>query len=299
MLLAIDIGNTQTSLGVLDAPEPRYVWQLSTRVQATSDELATQLVALMSTHSLTPADIDVVCLASVVPALTGAWTCACAALGLDDQRLASELVPADLGLTQEQCSQAGADRLANVVAARQCYGSPAIVVDFGTATNLDVINADGRFIGGPISAGLQISADALCAKAARLVAIDLDSPSRIIAQTTTDALRAGLVVGEAAKVDGLVERIISELGATSAPIPVIATGGLAMLVIPHSRTITDLDETLTLRGLYLLAMVGDDRGGDALRLRVPGQLDGCQARSADDATPPVVPPAKGGAHHGR
>ncbi|MCL2324126.1 MAG: type III pantothenate kinase [Actinomycetia bacterium] len=253
MLLAVDIGNTQTSLGVFDAPGPRSIWRLSTRTRATADELATQLSALLTGGALAPADITVACVCSVVPALARAWTGACAALGLPAPLCAAELVPADLGLTPEQCARTGADRLANALAARQGYGAPSVVVDFGTATNFDVIDEAGHFIGGPISAGLQLSADALAAKAARLVEVDLAAPSRIIATTTEDALRAGLVLGEAAKVDGLTTRIIEELGADPGAVPVVATGGLAPLVAPHARTITAIDPTLTLVGLYLLA----------------------------------------------
>ena len=263
MLLTIDIGNTQTSFGVFErqnAPEGLVAtWRVSTHAQATPDELAVQMIALLATHGLALADIEAVCLGSVVPKLSRAWIRACADRALPVPLLPSEIAPHDLGLTSGQCAMVGADRLANVVAARARYGAPAIVVDFGTATNLDVIDAAGHFIGGPISAGLELSAAALYAQAARLTAIELAAPTRIIAQTTEDALRAGLVVGEAAKVDGLVTRIADELGGaapaqlTAGKLPVIATGGLADLIAPHSRTITVIAPTLTLEGLYVLA----------------------------------------------
>ncbi|MCL2332424.1 MAG: type III pantothenate kinase [Actinomycetia bacterium] len=260
MLLAIDIGNTQTSLGVYASGQLFAVWRLSTRASATPDELVILLTAAFAGRDLTPSAICAVCLCSVVPELQRAWTEACASLGLPAPLTPADRAPADLGLTPAQIALVGADRLANVVAARVRYGAPVVVVDFGTATNFDVVDAAGRFVGGPISAGLQISADALYARAARLTSVELAAPTRVIAQTTEDALRAGLVLGEAAKVDGLVARIVRELGATTAggdsALPVVATGGLATLVTPHSTTITVCDPTLTLDGLCLLANGG-------------------------------------------
>ncbi|MCL2654091.1 MAG: type III pantothenate kinase [Coriobacteriia bacterium] len=288
MLLAIDIGNTQTALGVYDAASPEHAeratpapiatWRISTHATATPDELATWLESLFAARGLALAGVEAVCLGSVVPELTRAWIAACAttATRLPVPLLPAHIAPRDLGLTPAQAQAVGADRLANVVAARAAWGAPAVVVDFGTATNLDVIDAAGHFIGGPISAGLELSAAALFANAARLTAIELAAPSHVIAQTTADALRAGLVIGEAAKVDGLVTRIAEELGdgdprgdGSSPPqscgkeepsplgsplaLPVIATGGLATLVAPHCRTITACAATLTLDGLYLMA----------------------------------------------
>jgi len=297
MLLAIDIGNTQTSFGAYRrrltsfpqssraispprsaAPSqiasdsrqngPEALWRVSTHAQATPDELAAQLASLFALHGLAFADVSAVCLGSVVPELTRAWIKACVICGLPVPLLPADIAPRDLGLTPEQCAAVGADRLANVVAARARYGAPVIVVDFGTATNLDVIDPAGHFIGGPISAGLELSAAALFARAARLTAVELAAPERIVAQTTEDALRVGLVVGEAAKVDGLAMRIADEMTGDGdySPenpsslaklgegiLPVIATGGLAELVAPHSNTITFCDPTLTLDGLYLMA----------------------------------------------
>ena len=268
MLLTIDIGNTQSTFGVYTADELQATWRVSTHAGATPDELLILLTALLGARELALPDITAVCLGSVVPELTRAWTGACAAAGLPVPLLPAQIAPRDLGLTSAQAATVGADRLANAVAARARYGAPAVVVDFGTATNLDVIDSEGHFVGGPISAGLELSAEALYAHAARLAAVELAAPTRIIAQTTEDALRAGLVVGEAAKVDGLVVRIAEELGAgdgSSPPqdcggeepspraLPVIATGGLAPLIAPHSRTITACDTTLTLDGLHLLA----------------------------------------------
>ncbi|MCL2882179.1 MAG: type III pantothenate kinase [Coriobacteriia bacterium] len=282
MLLTIDIGNTQSTFGVYASDELQATWRISTRAGATPDELLVLLGALLSARALALPDIKAVCLGSVVPELTRAWIGACAAAELPVPLLPAQIAPRDLGLTSAQAGVVGADRLANAVAARARYGAPAVVVDFGTATNLDVIDGEGHFIGGPISAGLELSAEALYAQAARLAAVELAAPSRIIAQTTEDALRAGLVVGEAAKVDGLVIRIAEELADSSGPadrmgsgtvlsfddktvpdpilsaglltgLPVVATGGLAPLIAPHSWTITTCDTSLTLDGLHLLA----------------------------------------------
>jgi len=225
----------------------------------TADELGALLMALLSERSLTLGALDIVCLGSVAPALTQLWLVTCAAHKIPLPLLAADLAPQDLGLSRARLKEVGADRLANVVAARQAAGAPAIVIDFGTATTIDVVDARGRFIGGVISAGLEISAEALYTRAARLDPIELNQPlKRLVARTTEEALRVGLVAGEAAKVDGLVERIADELGAQVADLlragklPVLATGGLAALVAPHSRTITACDENLTLTGLKTL-----------------------------------------------
>jgi type III pantothenate kinase len=146
--------------------------------------------------------------------------------------------------------EVGPDRIANSVAARERYGAPAIVVDFGTSTNFDVVNAAGEYVGGVLAPGVEISMDALFARAARLTKVPLVAPERVVGKTTTGGLQSGLVYGFASLVDGMVERIRDELEAPDAP--AIATGGLAELIAPHTRTISRVDLDLTLEGLRLV-----------------------------------------------
>ena len=145
--------------------------------------------------------------------------------------------------------EVGPDRIANAVAARERHGAPAIVVDFGTSTNFDVVSAAGEYVGGVLAPGIEISMDALFARAARLVKVDFTAPPSVIGKTTATALQSGLVYGFAGQVDGIVDRIRGEVGADA---PVIATGGLAELIAPHSRTVGRVDPDLTLEGLRLV-----------------------------------------------
>ena len=146
--------------------------------------------------------------------------------------------------------EVGPDRIANAVAARDRHGAPAIVVDFGTSTNFDIVSAAGEYLGGVLAPGIEISMDALFARAARLLKVPFEAPANVIGKTTTQGLQSGLVYGFAGQVDGIVDRVRDELRAPDAP--VIATGGLATLITPHSRTITAIDPELTLHGLRLV-----------------------------------------------
>jgi type III pantothenate kinase len=159
-------------------------------------------------------------------------------------------VPTGLAIRYDDPREVGPDRIANAVAARERHGAPAVVVDFGTSTNFDVVSAAGEFAGGVLAPGIEVSMDALFARAARLPKVPFEAPERVISQTTTAALQSGLVYGFAGQVDAIVERIRAELGAPDAP--VVATGGLAELIAPHSKTITAVDPELTLQGLRLV-----------------------------------------------
>src|SRR5438874_7758919 len=145
--------------------------------------------------------------------------------------------------------EVGPDRIANSIAARERYGAPCIVVDFGTSTNFDVVSAAGEYVGGVLAPGIEISMDALFARAARLLKVDFEEPPSVIGKSTETALRSGLVYGFAGQVDGIVDRIRGELGADAR---VVATGGLADLIAPHSRTVSKVDPYLTLEGLRIV-----------------------------------------------
>lgn len=250
MLLAIDVGNTQTVLGLYEGERLAHMWRVATNKTHTADELRLKLRGLLQAACVDARDMRGVCLASVVPALTVRWqdvsweefgkeALACSAATAGDLFVTDYANPAEIG----------ADRVADAIAARALYGAPVVVVDFGTATNIEVVDREGKFAGGIIAPGMETSANALFAHASRLAAIDLADPHTAIGGTTAQAIQAGIVYGEADRVDGLVRRVFAQLGYEA---PVVATGGLASRVAPLSSTISRVDPELTLNGLRML-----------------------------------------------
>lgn len=252
MLLAIDIGNTQTVVGVYDGAELRHMWRMATNKNHTSDELRMKLAPLIASEGIRPTEIGTAALASVVPQLTHGWQSAVRHLiGREPLVCTAATAGSDLfATTYANPAEIGADRVADAVAARALYGAPVVVVDFGTATNIEVIDRDGRFVGGIIAPGMESSATALFSKATRLAAIELEDPHTAIGRNTAEAMQAGIVYGEADRVDGLVGRVFAQLGYET---PVVATGGLAHRVAPLSRTISIVNQQLTLEGLRIVA----------------------------------------------
>jgi type III pantothenate kinase len=249
MLLAVDVGNTQTVFGVFDGERLVEHWRVATESERTGDEIAALVVRLLELRDLGLDDVTGVCLASAVPALTRAY-----------QQLADDYAHAPLlvvgpgtrtgiPILYDDPREVGPDRIVNAVAARERYGAPCIVVDFGTSTNFDIVSAGGEYVGGVLAPGVEISMEALFARAARLVKVDFSPPSSVIGKTTVGGLQSGLVYGFAGQVDGIVRRIRGELGDTA---PVIATGGLADLIAPYSETVERVDPLLTLEGLRLV-----------------------------------------------
>jgi type III pantothenate kinase len=256
MLLAVDIGNTQTAIGLFDEADSLvYTGRITTVAEATSDELRVLISSLFSIDDIEESTIDQVIVASVVPALTEHWVMLGNSLGAQQVMVVDAEQCAGLAIRLDEPSEAGADRLANAVGATVRYGAPAIVVDFGTATNIDVIGADGAYRGGVISPGLETSAAALFDHAARLSAVDLEAPDHVVGTSTKSAVQSGLLYGEAAKVDGLVMQIIAEIADAHADrLPVvIATGGLAPRLAPLCTTVQSIDADLTLYGLLSIA----------------------------------------------
>ncbi|MCL2379798.1 MAG: type III pantothenate kinase [Coriobacteriia bacterium] len=307
MLLAVDIGNTQTVLGLFEGAQLRYTWRLASVASCTADELrvivsqlfdeaAKQQSPATSSYSYGPPQIpgaplamshgiqiDHVIIASVVPSLTSAWkelaqsfrtvsVTPAAPYTVQHQTTTIQsgsvtlrsIEPIIVGAEHtnglvahlENPAEAGADRIANAVAVTALYGAPAIVLDFGTATNIDVVDSAGRYIGGVISPGIQTSADALFEMAARLPAIDLKQPepAQILGTTTKTAVQSGLLYGESAKVAGLIHHLRDERPELAAKdVPIVATGGMAPLVVAMISAITNYDEHLTLKGLQIIA----------------------------------------------
>ena len=248
MLLAIDVGNTQTVIGVYDGEELRHMWRIATNKNHTSDELRLKLMPLLSSEGIGADGLGGAALASVVPQLTHGWRSARRKLvGADPLVCTADSAGEELFPTAyANPAEIGADRVADAVAARALYGQPVVVVDFGTATNIEVVDRDGAFAGGVIAPGVETSASALFSHANRLSAIELEDPHTAIGGNTAQAIQAGIVYGEADRVDGLVRRIFEQLGYEA---PVVATGGLASRVAPLSRTITHVNKELTLEGL--------------------------------------------------
>ena len=250
MLLAIDVGNTQTVLGVYDGAELKHMWRIATDKKETSDELRLKARPLLESEGLPLDGLEGSVLASVVPALTTGWKAALERLtGSEPLICNAQTAGALFDTTYDNPAEIGADRIADAVAARAQYGAPVVVVDFGTATNMEVIDADGKFVGGVIAPGMETSAAALFSHATKLAATELIDPQTAIGRNTTEAIQAGIVYGEAARVDGIVHRIFAQLGYEA---PVIATGGLAKRVAALSETITDINPELTLEGLRLI-----------------------------------------------
>lgn len=256
MLLAIDIGNTQTVLGVYrpeDRVVPQHMWRIATNKHDTADDVRARITPLFNADGVCARDINATAISSVVPALTRSWSQAVeVATGVEPHLCTAEEAQA-AGLfetTYPNPREIGADRVADAVAARSLFGAPVVVVDFGTATNVEVIDDAGRFVGGIIAPGVETSAGALFSHATRLAAIDLVAPPAAIGLSTEEAIQSGIVYGEADRVDGLVRRIFEQIGREAT---VVATGGLARLVAAHSRTIIEVLPELTLEGLRILA----------------------------------------------
>jgi type III pantothenate kinase len=243
-LLAIDVGNTQTALGLFEDGTLARHWRLATEPQRTGDELRLFLGGLLDLGSL-----GGICLASTVPTLIRSYEELAAGVGAPLLVLGPG-TRTGIPIRYDDPREVGPDRIANAVAARERYGAPCIVVDFGTSTNFDVVSADGEYVGGVLAPGIEISMEALFERAARLVKVDYVAPETAIGKTTESALRSGLVYGFAGQVDGIVERIRAELGDDQAQ--VVATGGLAELIAPHSATVEKIDPFLTLEGLRLV-----------------------------------------------
>ena len=241
MLLAVDVGNTQTVFGLYDGDRLAEHWRVATEEHRTGDELGIMLGRLLDVKTVTG-----ICLSSTVPALIRAyeeWT---------ERWTEAPLLVLGPGtktgipIRYDDPREVGPDRIANSVAALERYGAPCIVVDFGTSTNFDVVSPAGEYVGGVLAPGIEISMDALFARAARLVKVDFVEPPAVIGKTTAAALQSGLVYGFAGQVDRIVEQIRGELGAEAR---CIATGGLADLIAPHARTVEKVDPWLTLEGL--------------------------------------------------
>ena len=245
MLLAVDVGNTQTVLGLYRDGDLAEHWRVATDRSRTGDELAVLLGGLLD-----PDAVDGVCLSTTVPTILREWERVAERWAHAALLVVGPGVRTGIPIRYDDPREVGPDRIVNAVAVRERYGAPAVVVDFGTSTNFDVVSRDGEYVGGVLAPGIEISMEALFARAARLVNVDFVAPASVIGKTTVGGLQSGLVYGFAGQVDGIVRRIREELGAPQAT--VVATGGLAELIAPHSAVIEQVDPFLTLEGLRLV-----------------------------------------------
>lgn len=246
MLLTIDVGNTNTVLGMFDGEDLRQSWRIKTDARTTADEMALTFRGLLAEADA----VTGIALCSTVPAVLREMR------GMLDRYygdvptvIVEPGTKTGVPVLTDNPKEVGADRIVNTIAAHHLYGGPCIVVDFGTSTNLDVVSAKGEFLGGALAPGIEISLDALASRAAQLRKVELVAPRSVVGKNTVEALQSGALYGFAGQVDGLVDRIVEEVGDVTA---VIATGGLAPIVVPESQTITHHDPDLTLIGLRLV-----------------------------------------------
>lgn len=253
MLLAIDVGNTNIVLGVFEGDRLSQSWRLATLRERTADEIGIWATHLFQHEKLDPGGVTGIVMASVVPPLTGMMmTMGQQYFGLAPLNVDST-TDTGMPILYKHPTEVGADRIVNGVAAYALYGreavAPLIIVDFGTATTFDAVSAKGEYLGGIICPGVQISADALFQRAARLPRVDIRKPCEVIGRTTVGAMESGLFYGYIGLVEGVVRRMQRELGANTL---CVATGGLAGLIAPETEAIQHVDPDLTLKGLRMV-----------------------------------------------
>jgi type III pantothenate kinase len=249
MLIAVDVGNTQTHVGMFRDGQLVEHWRFATVREATGDQIAVLMSGVLSLRGLSLADVDGAIVSSVVPQLAHEYEY------ISDRYLDGGLivvgpkVKSGMPIRIERPHELGTDRLVNAVAAWDELHAACVVVDFGTSTNYDVVSDSGEYLGGIISPGIEISMDALYARAAKLTKVDIEAPESVIGRSTQSAIQSGLVYGFAGQVDGIVRRVRNEIGED---LTAIGTGGLASTIAPFCEELDKVDDLLTLNGLRIL-----------------------------------------------
>jgi type III pantothenate kinase len=249
MLLVVDVGNTQTHIGMFRAEELVEHWRFATVRQSTADELGAALRSLLELRGLTFDDVDASIVSSTVPQLRPEWTQMAARYLDQDMAVVGPGLRTGMPIRYDNPREIGPDRLVNAVAGFERLGGPCVIVDFGTAVTHDVVSAEGEYLGGVIFPGVEISLEALSDRAAALPKVDLVEPRSLVGKSTVDAIRSGMIFGYAAMVDGIVGRLREQLGAET---KAIATGGLAHVVVPFCDSLDVVDDLLTLTGLRII-----------------------------------------------
>lgn len=254
MLLTIDVGNTHTVLGLFEGDEVIEHWRINTDPRRTADEIAVVLQGLVNQSPLlVETDISGIALCSTVPSVLHEMREMCRRYYGDVPAVIVEPgVKTGVPVRMDNPKEVGSDRIVNSLAAIHLFGGPAIVVDFGTATTFDCISPRGEYVGGAIAPGIELSIDALSKRGAQLHKIELVRPRHVIAKNTVEALQSGIIFGFAGQVDGLVDRMAEELSDNPDEVKVVATGGLAPLVLEEARSIDTFEPWLTLHGLRLI-----------------------------------------------
>lgn len=253
MLLAVDVGNTNISFGVLEGDKLVHHMRTESARQRTADEFAVQIRQMMELYGVSPSSIDSAIIASVVPALTDTMSGFVRRAFKIDPLIVGPGIKTGMPILYEDPREVGADRIVNAVAGYEWAKGAVIVVDFGTATTFDCVTKKGEYLGGVITPGVQISADALFSRAARLHRVELALPPKAIGRNPTQSMQSGIIYGYAGLVDGLASRLKKELGKPGEdPVRVIATGGLASLIGKQTEAIEEVDHDLTLTGLRLI-----------------------------------------------
>ena len=257
MLLTIDIGNTNLTLGLYEGTKLGGRWRLATDHERMPDEYGLQILGLLQHGGCAPTQLDGICLSSVVPPLTSRVVQACQQYLHQSPLVVSSEVKTGVTILYEDPKTVGADRIADAVAVHFLFGGPACVVDFGTATTFNAITADGSYLGGAIAAGIGIATDALFQRAAKLPRVDLNPPPSVIGRNTVHALQSGLLYGYVAMVEGMVSRFRQELGPD---MKVIATGGNSERIAKHTAAIQTIAPWLTLDGLRIIWELNQNDG---------------------------------------
>ncbi len=246
MLFVVDIGNTNITLGIFDGENLKMNARLSTDKTKTADQYAIEILNVFNIHGIDKESLDGCIVSSVVPSLTTAFKKACGLLKIKETLFVGPGVKTGLDIKIDNPAQLGADLAVGAVAAKSKYPMPCVILDLGTATTISVLDKDGAFLGGQICAGLGISLEALNNKTSQLPGISIDTPKSVIGKNSIDCMKAGLVIGTACMIDGLIERIEEEL---NMPVSVVATGGLAAEVIKNCKREIEVNDNLLLDGL--------------------------------------------------
>jgi type III pantothenate kinase len=249
MLLTVDVGNTQTAVGLFSGKDLAGDWRFATDVRKTGDEIAVLLEGLLRLDGFSRDSVSGLAVASVVPRLSSEYATMAASKFSLEALVVGPGVKTGMPILTNDPRQVGPDLIVDAVAAYELYGGPCIAVDFGTATTFSAVSATGEYLGHAIAPGIEISLDALTTRAARLMKIELADPGTVIGRNTVHAMQAGAVYGFAGQVDGIVRRMRAELGAEAVT---VATGGLSTLIFEHATTLDRLDPLLTLKGLEII-----------------------------------------------
>jgi type III pantothenate kinase len=249
MLLAIDIGNTETTIGVFDGEQKKTTFQMTTSIHRTADEAAVLLLSILKNRGLEVSDIKEVALCSVVPPLTVIFDNMIKRYFEITPLIVAAGVKTGIRICMDNPKEVGADRIVDAVAAHHLYGGPIIIVDMGTATTFEIVSKNGDYLGGAIAPGMLSSAEALFQRAAMLPRIELTSPGKVIGTNTIDAMKSGVVYGYVGLVESMVQRMQRELGGK---VKVIATGGFSGLIAKETKVIDEVNPDLTLIGLRII-----------------------------------------------